>query len=212
MLAIEMQSIAQDRPVVFTIGHSNHSSERFVALLQGAGITAVADVRSIPHSRRWPHFSRAQIERWLADAGIAYVFLGAELGGRPDDPALLREGRPDYDLIAAAPAFRAGLDRVLDGTGRYRIALMCAEREPLDCHRFLLVSRHLHERGARLCHILADGSAEPHEVTEGRLLHQTGGAADRLFAALPPPRDAVARAYDIRSSKIARGHHAARPA
>ena len=203
--------MAQDRPTVFTIGHSNHSSERFLALLRGAGITAVADVRSIPQSRRWPHFSRTQIERWLADAGIAYVFLGAELGGRPDDPALLREGRPDYDLMAATPAFRAGLERVLDGAARYRIALMCAEREPLDCHRFLLVSRHTHERGVRLRHILADGSAEPHEATEARLLQQVGLAADPLFAGLPPARDLIARAYDSRSGKVGRRQHSARP-
>ncbi len=212
MLAGRMTDIVQDRPTVFTIGHSNHSSERFLALLQGAGITAVADVRSIPRSRRWPHFSRAKIERWLEDAGIAYVFLGAELGGRPDDPALLREGRPDYALMAATPSFRAGLDRVLDGAARYRIALMCAEREPLDCHRFLLVSRHLRERGVCLRHILADGSIEPHEITENRLLRQTGLAADALLADLPPPRHAVARAYDIRSGRIGRGHHPIGPA
>jgi uncharacterized protein (DUF488 family) len=212
MLAGRMADIVQDRPVVFTIGHSNHSSERFLALLQGAGITAVADVRSIPRSRRWPHFSRARIEHWLAEAGIAYVFLGAELGGRPDDPALLWEGRPDYDLMAATPTFQAGLERVLDGAGRYRIALMCAEREPLDCHRFLLVSRHLRERGVCLRHILADGSIEPHEITENRLLRQAGLAADALLADLPPPRHAVARAYDIRSGKIGRGHHPIGPA
>jgi uncharacterized protein (DUF488 family) len=211
MLARRMTDIVQDRPVVFTIGHSNHSSERFLALLRGAGITAVADVRSIPRSRRWPHFSRARIEEWLAEAGIAYVFLGAELGGKPADPALLREGRPDYELMAAMPSFQAGLDRVLDGAGRYRIALMCAEREPLDCHRFLLVSRHLRER-ADIRHILADGSIEPHESTENRLLRQTGVAVDALFADLPPPRHAVARAYDIRSGKLGRGHHPIGPA
>ena len=204
--------MAQDRATVFTIGHSNHSSERFLALLSGAGITAIADVRSIPQSRRWPHFGRARIERWLADAGIAYVFLGAELGGRPDDPALLRQGRPDYHLMAATPAFQAGLDRVLDGAGRYRIALMCAEREPLDCHRFLLVARHLHERDAVLRHILADGSVEPHEATEDRLLRQTGVAADALLADLPVPRHALARAYDIRSAAIGRGNHPKAPA
>jgi uncharacterized protein (DUF488 family) len=207
MLAGGMASIVQDQPTVFTIGHSNHSSERFLALLRGAGITAVADVRSIPRSRRWPQFSRARLEPWLAEAGIAYVFLGAELGGRPDDPALLREARPDYDLMAATPSFRAGLGRVLDGAARYRIALMCAEREPLDCHRFLLVSRHLHERGVGLRHILADGSIEPHEITEVRLLRQTGVGGDSLFADLPPPRHAVARAYDIRGGKAGRGRH-----
>jgi uncharacterized protein (DUF488 family) len=211
MLAHRMASMAQDRLTVFTIGHSNHSSERFLALLKGASITAVADVRSIPRSRRWPHFGRARIAQWLADAGITYVFLGAELGGRPDDPALLREGRPDYDLMAAAPSFRAGLDRLLDLAARHRIALMCAEREPLDCHRFLLVSRHIHERGVRLRHILADGSAEPHEATESRLLQQAGLAADPLFAALPPARDLIARAYDIRSGKVGRRQHSARP-
>ena len=204
--------MAQDRPTVFTIGHSNHSSERFLALLQRAGVTAVADVRSIPQSRRWPHFSHARMERWLAEAGIAYVFLGAELGGRPADPALMREGRPDYDLMAATPSFQAGLDRVLEGAERYRIALMCAEREPLDCHRFLLVSRRLDGRGVRLCHILADGSIEAQEDTETRLLQQTGVAVDALFAGLPPPRHAVARAYDIRSGKLGRGHQPIGPA
>jgi uncharacterized protein (DUF488 family) len=212
MLAGRMASIVQDRPTVFTIGHSNHSSERFLALLRGADITAVADVRSIPRSRRWPQFSRGRIEHWLADAGIAYVFLGAELGGRPADPALLREGRPDYGLMAAAPSFRAGLERVLDGAGKYRIALMCAEREPLDCHRFLLVSRHLKERGVRLRHILADGSIEPQETTEARLLRQSGVEADSLFAELSPPRDAIARAYDIRSGKVGRDRHPIGPA
>ena len=204
--------MAQDRPTVFTIGHSNHSSERFLALLHGAGITAVADVRSIPQSRRWPHLSRARIERWLADAGIAYVFLGAELGGRPADPALMREGRPDYDLMAATPPFQAGLERVLEGAERHRIALMCAEREPLDCHRFLLVSRRLHDRGVPLRHILADGSIEAHETTEVRLLQQTGVAVDALFADLPPPRHAVARAYEIRSGKIGRSRQPIGPA
>jgi len=204
--------MAQDRATVFTIGHSNHSSDHFLALLQGAGITAVADVRSIPQSRRWPHFSRARIERWLADAGIAYVFLGAELGGRPADPALIRDGRPDYDLMTAAPSFQAGLERVLEGAGRYRMALMCAEREPLDCHRFLLVSRRLYERGAQLCHILADGSTEPHESTETRLLQQTGLAVDALFADLLPPRHAVDRAYDIRSGRLGRGRQLIGPA
>jgi len=196
--------MAQDPPTVFTIGHSNHSSERFLALLQGAGITAVADVRSIPQSRRCPQFGRARIERSLADAGIAYVFLGAELGGRPQDPALMRDGRPDYERMAATPTFRAGLDRVLKGAGRHCIALMCAERDPIDCHRFLLVSRHLHEGGAQLRHILADGSIEPQEATELRLFKQTGGRHGWLLADLPPPRQAIARAYDIRSGRITR--------
>lgn len=160
--------MVEARSIVYTIGHSNHPIERFLDLLHGAGITAVADVRSIPHSRRWPQFSRDRLARSLAAARIAYVHLGAELGGRPADPALLRDGKPDYGRMAAAPGFHAGLDRVMDGARRYRIALMCAEREPLECHRFLLVARALHERGVTLRHILADGSIEPQEETERR--------------------------------------------
>jgi uncharacterized protein (DUF488 family) len=160
--------MSDDPAVVYTIGHSNHPIERFLELLRGAGITAVADVRSVPYSRRWPQFGRPRLERSLAAAGIAYVYLGAELGGRPADPALLRDGKPDYERMAGTPAFRSGIDRVIDGARRYRIALMCAEREPLDCHRFLLVSRQLCARGVTPRHILTDGSIEPHDVTEQR--------------------------------------------
>jgi uncharacterized protein (DUF488 family) len=160
--------MAQDRTVVYTVGHSNHPIERFVELLRGAGITAVADVRSVPQSRRYPQFGRVRLERSLREAGIAYVYLGVELGGRPADPTLLRDGKPDYERMAATPAFGAGLDRIVDGARRYRIAAMCAEREPMECHRFLLVSPHLLERGVAVQHILAGGTIEPHDVTQAR--------------------------------------------
>jgi uncharacterized protein (DUF488 family) len=160
--------MAQDHAVVYTVGHSNHPIERFVELLRRPGSTAVADVRSVPYSRRCPQFGRPRLERSLRESGIAYVYLGGELGGRPTDPALLKDGKPDYERMAAAPAFAAGLDRIVDGTHRYRIAIMCAEREPLDCHRFLLVSPRLLERGVGVRHILADGTVEPHEVTQTR--------------------------------------------
>ena len=160
--------MTQDRLVVYSIGHSNHPIDRFLELLRTADVTAVADVRSVPYSRRWPQFGRTRLEPALASADIAYVYLGAELGGRPDDPALLRNGRPDYERMAATPKFQAGLDRVIDGARRYRIALMCAEREPRECHRFLLVSPHLVARGVTMQHILADGTIEPHETTEAR--------------------------------------------
>jgi len=189
-----------DKPAVFTIGHSNHPLATFIDLLRGAGITAVADVRSIPYSRRWPQFGRPALERSLGEAGIAYVFLGAELGGKRDDPALLSDGRVDYDRVAATASFRAGLDRVEEGARHHRSALMCAEREPLDCHRFLLVARRLQERDVPIGHILADGAIERHDATERRLVAAVGLAGD-LFSSGMPPRDAVGRAYALRSAK-----------
>jgi uncharacterized protein (DUF488 family) len=188
---------------LFSIGHSNHPLDRFLALLEGAGVTAIADVRSTPFSRRYPWFSQKALPEPLAQAGVAYVHLGAALGGRPGDPALLRDGVADYEAIARTPAFQAGLTRVTEGARRYRICLMCAEREPLDCHRCLLVSRALAERGLAVGHILADGAIEPHGETEDRLLALTR-EGDDLFA----DRAArLARAYRRRA-----GTHAYRVA
>ncbi|WP_188900466.1 DUF488 domain-containing protein [Caldovatus sediminis] len=171
-----------DAPPVLTIGHSNHPWERFVALLAGAGVTALADVRSAPHSRHTPQFGRERLAAGLRAAGIAYVFLGRELGGRPADRSLLTEGVADYERMARQPCFARGLERVIAGAARHRIALMCAEQDPLDCHRCLLVARRLAERGVAVGHILADGRIETQAEAEDRLLAATRRAGEDLFA------------------------------
>ena len=166
---------------LFTIGHSNHPIERFLELVRGADVTAIADVRSIPASRRYHWFNAARLKARLEAEGIAYVPLGDALGGRPREARLYRDGVADYAAMACTQEFRAGLDRVGEGARRYRVCLMCAEREPLDCHRCLLVAPALAARGFAIGHILADGSIEPHEKTEDRLLAMAGGPPD-LFA------------------------------
>ena len=169
------------KPTVFSIGHSNHPIEDFLGLLRRMEISAVADVRSVPYSKRHPQYRKAPLARTLKDAGIAYVFLGKELGARPDDQSCYVDGRADYDRIAATDAFEEGLRRVEAGAHRHRIALMCAEREPLDCHRTLLVSRHLIRRAVPIQHILPDGSLESGQAAEERLATAVGLAADDLF-------------------------------
>ena len=168
-------------PIVLTIGHSNHSIERFVALLRQHGVTAVADVRSIPYSRFNPQFSRQALERALRDAGISYVFLGKELGARSEDPACYDNGRVSYDRLSRTDLFREGLDRVKKGAVAHKIALMCAEKEPLECHRTLLVSRALDRDGVSVAHILADGRLESHHDSLIRLLTVVGLPAEDLF-------------------------------
>lgn len=195
---------------VFTIGHSNHPREHFIELLRGAEITALADVRTTPFSRRHPQFNRPALAEALQQAGIAYVFLGEQLGGLRKDPALLRNGAPDYDKVAATGSFQQGLDRVIDGAGRHRVALMCAEREPLDCHRFLLVSRHLALRGTRINHILGDGSIEEHDRTLGRLLAKTHLDPGALFAGGTLPEDVVARAFAAGHRRLFGGNQRAK--
>jgi len=157
---------------VKTLGHSNHSIERFVALLKAAGVERLVDVRSTPWSRRHPQFGQKNLERSLAEAGIAYVHEGAALGGKPQ-----RGG--SYDQLAARPAFKDALDRVIEEAQETTLCLMCAEKEPLDCHRTVLVSRRLAERGVNIEHLLADGGTRSHHKVEETVLGND--AAPDLF-------------------------------
>ena len=156
--------------MLFTVGHSTHSIEVFLDLLAKSSVTAIADVRSSPYSRFSPQFSREALKQSLRQANVAYTFLGKELGARSDNPACYRAGKVQYDLLAQQPAFANGVARVKEGMARYSIALMCAEKDPIECHRALLVARHFHQSGVAVAHIHADGSLEGHEMFESRLL------------------------------------------
>ena len=155
---------------VFTIGHSTHQEERFISLLGQYGITALCDVRSTPYSRVNPQFNREGLRESLRACGIAYVFLGKELGARSEDPACYENGKVKYDRLAMTDLFRQGLERVQEGTRKYRVALMCAEKEPLECHRAILVARHLVDVGFDVQHILGDGGLERHADALSRLV------------------------------------------
>jgi len=166
---------------ILTIGHSNHTLKFFLELLNLHDVTAIADVRSAPYSRFNPQFNREKFAGSLEASGFRYVYLGRELGGRSDDRSCYEHGRIRYDRLARTPRFRDGLERVLHGAGRYRIALMCAEKEPLDCHRTLLIGHELDKSGVDVAHILADGTLEPHAGTMSRLIAEFSFEAD-LFS------------------------------
>ncbi|MEE8431315.1 MAG: DUF488 domain-containing protein, partial [Candidatus Desulfatibia sp.] len=153
---------------VYTIGHSDHAIEKFISLLKQHGITAVADVRSAPYSRYHSQFIKDALADSLKKEEIAYVFLGKELGAKPDDPSCYKNGKVDYSRITEREEFKSGLERVLAGVIKYRIALMCAEKEPLDCHRTILISHNLKLMGVSIKHILSDGTIENHEDVESR--------------------------------------------
>jgi len=157
-------------PTILTIGHSRHSLEQFLSLLEAAQVTAIADVRSAPVSRFSPHFSKTRLSASLAAHDIDYVFLGKELGGRPERAALYTQGVADYEKMAATPEFRAGLEDLVELAKQHRVAAMCAEADPLDCHRCLLVGRALAEWGIEVSHILPSGEVISHAHVEDRLL------------------------------------------
>jgi uncharacterized protein (DUF488 family) len=185
---------------LLTIGHSNLSADQFLSLLKEHSVTTVIDVRSVPFSRRFPWFSGRTLSERLHSKGIAYMSMGETLGGRPDDPALYCDNIADYEAMAATAEFQAGIDRVIAESKRHRVCLMCAEREPLDCHRCLLVTRALARRGYAVGHILGNGRLEPHAATEERLLAGFKASADDLF----DDRAArLAEAYRLRAAKIA---------
>jgi len=168
-------------PEVFTIGHSNHTFEKFSELLRLPEIAVVADVRSAPYSRSHPDFNREFLKTKLAEAGIEYVFLGRELGARPEGAQFYRQGRVQYRVLAQSPLFRAGLGRVLEGAQTQRLALLCAEKEPLECHRTLLVARELVAMGASVVHIHADGALETYSDAMKRLIKILGLSEQDLF-------------------------------
>jgi uncharacterized protein (DUF488 family) len=185
------------RQPLFTIGHSNHPIERFFALLQRHGVETVADVRSRPYSRFVQHFGKERLARILRDEGLGYLFLGQELGGKPvqDDPAL---ARLDYQARIKEASFQQGIRTLLDAVANRRVALMCRERDPLDCHRLHLICRYLRPIALDIRHILPDGEVEVQEATERRLLERAGKAEMPLFQDVAAAEDekALAHAYD----------------
>jgi uncharacterized protein (DUF488 family) len=186
---------------VYTIGHSNHEFAKLLALLTQHSVTAVGDVRSAPYSRRWPQFSREPLEKALREAGITYVYLGKELGARSDDPFCYENGRVRCGRLAKTELFQTGLDRVERGLEAHTLALMCAEKEPLNCHRTLLVARQLEEaRNIRVEHILEEGSLEPHSQTVARMLRLLHQPEADLFRTRD---EIIATAYEDWGAKIA---------
>lgn len=187
--------------MIHTVGHSNHPIERFLGLLHPHGITAVADVRSTPYSRFNPQFRREKLQAALAEVGIQYVFLGEELGARSQDPACYDpDGRVSYTRLAKTALFLKGIERLKLGMTEHRISLMCAEREPLECHRTILVSRELVRDGVAVTHILGDGSLETHEHAMQRLAASLKLTDTDLFSS---SADRVEQAYDLQAARIA---------
>jgi uncharacterized protein (DUF488 family) len=186
--------------VVLTVGHSNHTFPVFLKLLQRHDITALADVRSMPYSRFNPHFNREQLKESLIANGIRYAFFGQELGGRSDDPAYYQNGRVQYTCLAQSISFRKGINLVIRSAANYRIALMCSEKEPLECHRTLLVARALANQGVEVQNILSNGTLESHEEAMKRLLDIVGLPHQDLFRSF---EELVAEALAFQEERVA---------
>lgn len=141
------------RATVFTIGHSRHTADQFMSLLRSHSIERLVDVRSQPSSKWAPHFGRASLEQLLGHS-VDYVFLGRQLGGRPDGREFYRpDGTVDYARRALAPDFGDGISQLVRLSRDRRTAILCAEEDPVRCHRRLLVAPALARFDVAVTHI-----------------------------------------------------------
>jgi uncharacterized protein (DUF488 family) len=195
---------ASENPL-FTIGHSSLEAPEFARLLARQRIELVIDVRSQPSSGRFPHFNAAPLEKLLESAGIAYLFLGEELGGRPNDPDVYGpDGVVDYRARRKSYAFNAGLERLEREMETRRTALMCAEEDPIECHRFLMICPDLAAREIKPQHLRKDGSVETQQAAEDRLLRSTGFADVAANTLFPEARaEALEKALELQARKCA---------
>lgn len=187
---------------LYTIGHSTHPTEIFIKMLKMHSITAICDVRSSPYSKFNPQYNRETIQKELKKYNIAYVFLGKELGPRRDDERCYVNGKVQYDLIAKTDLFLQGISRLKQGIKSYRIALMCAEKDPITCHRTILICRQFRAKDISIYHIMEDGSLENHRDSERRMMKMLKIPELQLFEG---PEELIQRAYNIQGEKIA--HH-----
>ncbi len=188
--------------MLFTIGYSNHDLEDLLDLLRQQKINALADVRSHPISRYRPQFNHRPLADALRAAAIHYVFMGRELGARREEPECYLAGVAEYDLIAGSPLFARGLNRLREGLRSHRIALLCAEGDPLECHRAILICRNLRSELFPIRHIHPDGHLETHPELEQRLMERLGVVPD-LFTGPDRMEELVERAYAEQSRRIA---------
>ena len=169
-------------PRILTVGHSNHPVERLVALLLQHGVQVLADVRSQPYSRFAHQFNRENLQPVVTNAGLQYLFMGEELGGRQlGKIASLQDRLAAYERVSAAPQFQRGLARLLAEAENSTVAILCAEEDPTECHRRVWVARALREGGASVSHIRGEGRLDPDEAL--RRLEPPAGHQLGLFDA-----------------------------
>lgn len=185
---------------IYTIGYSTYDINTFISTLKNNNIAAIADVRSSPYSKFKPEFNREFLAEVLKKNRLYYVFLGDELGARSKDNSCYIDGRADHQLISQSVLYKKGIERILKGLENYTIALMCAEADPITCHRNILICRTLKKNNIEIKHILSEGKVENNSFTEERLLHEYSLEKNDMFMTYD---EALNIAYDKRSFHIA---------
>lgn len=168
---------------IYTIGHGNKKADVFLSELVSFGVEFVLDIRSKPYSKWSPHFNREELKTLLHENKIRYVYFGDSLGGLPDDRSCYDDGKVNYTTLQGKDFFQAGIKRLHTAADKgYKVALMCSESAPGDCHRSKLIGEVLQEDGIEVVHITGSNSS----ITQTEaILEATGGAGtEDLFGSI----------------------------
>ena len=167
---------------VYTLGHSRHALEGFVDLARRHDVSLIVDVRGQPYSRFNPQYNRERFKDALAENEIAYLWLGDRLSGRPKNPEFRGpDGKVLWDKLKQWPELHEGIADVLERAAGTRLALVCAEEDPMRCHRRFLLTPPLAERGARVLHIRGDGRIQSEDELRNAEESSTDGGQLSLF-------------------------------
>jgi uncharacterized protein (DUF488 family) len=166
----------EKKPILscFTIGHSDYGIDYFIQLLKKHNINSLIDIRSMPYSQHSPQFNKELLSADLKANNILYIYMGNQLGGRYTNPDLLfQDGKVDYAKVKQTKNFIDGMDKIIQEIKKgCRIALMCSEKDPFDCHRFVLVACELENKGVTVKHILENGDIVLNSELEKKLLYK----------------------------------------
>ena len=192
---------------LYTVGHSCHTQEEFLLLLQENDVNCIVDVRSVPASKYAPQFNQDALESFLRHHGMTYYFFGHEFGARRMD-SFNNDGQVDFEKAIQTPMFQQGVERLMSLLPNHHVALMCSEANPLECHRFALVARYFHEQGIEVLHILKDASTVCHASLEQEMVKQYLTArkpqlaeVDELFGTYTS-EDQLCDAYRLKNKEI----------
>lgn len=195
------------KPALYTIGHSTHPLEYFLELLSRQSVNCVIDVRSVAASAYNPQYNKEPLSNFLKNNGIEYLHFAEEFGARHTDPDLLDEdGKVDFEKVRNSWNFKKGVERLWQGVDRgYTIALMCSESEPLDCHRFSMISMTLQKDGFEVKHILKDATLKSNADLEWQLLKMYDKKIPKpnIFEPHVTTEDQLKVAYRLRNKDIA---------
>ena len=196
-----------NKPVIYTIGHSNHTIEVFIDLVRSHSVNCIIDVRSLAASAYSPHFNKEPLGDTLKENRITYMHFAEEFGARHTDPDLLDDdGKVNFELVRRSWNFKTGLERLWQGIEKgFVIALMCSESEPFDCHRFSMISIALEKEGLEVRHILKDKTLRTNADLEEQLLKKYEKKIPQpdMFQPNITKADQIKAAYRLRNKDIA---------